>query len=185
MKKRSFTLIEIMTVIIIIGVLAGFALNALMHGRNQALRTESRIGAESLRVAITQYEGDYGMLPYPGNPPDVVIGEDENESDYDNMIQILAGRHDPAGDGEWRNPRRISYLSAQLNQVTNEYEFLDSWGQRFMVILDTDYDGEISPTIPLPTIPPTPNKTWTLNRSAAVWSLGNPTEDNDEIIPWD
>ncbi len=158
MKKRNFTLIELLTVIVIIGVIAGLSGAALMRGREQARRTEARIGAEALRSAISQYEGDYGVLPHTGH--ESLNHRDLEPGEYDSMIGRLAGD----------NPRNNRYIS------TDDGEYRDPWGQRYEVRLDTNYSG---------TIPNPADSSKTMNRSAAVWSDGNPDREEGPIYPWD
>ncbi len=160
MKKRSFTLIELLTVIVIISILTGLIMAALSGGREQARRTEARLGAEALRSAIGQYEGDFGTLPSDATQ-DIGGGDEDNPcSDYDDMIAELDGG----------NPRGIRYIP------TDNDQYLDPWDRQYKVRLDHDYSGSI--------INPA-DASKTLSYSAAVWSRGPDHKSPDEpIYPW-
>ncbi len=168
MKRRFFTLVELLLVIVIIAILAGIAIPVVGGMNRKGKETKARAEINAIITAIKQYEADYGTLPFipledadddvfitktdlPDKeknskyacaydeimarlmnlPPD---GEDYSKSDYNR----------PAG-----NPKRKRYLDPPAKTVKTEdgkngYYFLDPWGRRYNIALDTGYDGKVN-----------------------------------------
>ncbi len=117
MNKRSFTLIELLTVIAIIGILAGILLPALARVRDKAKGAQARSDIAALKLAISSYQQTYGYLPTALADPD-----------YTNLINYLSGT----------NPRGVIFLETQAVGTLN-----DPWGYPYHVRLDTSYTGQI------------------------------------------
>ncbi len=68
MKKRDagFTLIELMVVIVIIGILAGFIVPKLMHRTGQAAQTRAKADIASIKTALQLFKLDTGRYPTSG-----------------------------------------------------------------------------------------------------------------------
>ena len=62
MKKRVFTLVELLTVIAIISVLAGLAIPAVGIAKQKAKQTQARVDINSLETAFMEYEKDRGTF---------------------------------------------------------------------------------------------------------------------------
>jgi general secretion pathway protein G len=60
---KGFTMIELLTVIAIIAILAGMLLPALNRARQQAWETTARTMISSLEAALANYMTDYGDYP--------------------------------------------------------------------------------------------------------------------------
>ncbi len=128
MKKRSwFTLIELMVVIVIIGVIMGLLLPTLTKAKVKAKRTQALSEINALKTAIKLYESTYGYLPGAGA---------EEEVGDDGFIDLIG---DLSCTGGRENPRRMIMLDVEAAATYN-----DPWGQRYYVVIDTDYDGNIA-----------------------------------------
>ena len=180
LRKASlgFTLLELLIVMTIIGVLAGlvFAVgpSILRQTRKQSVRGEMQV----LNVAISEYYSEYGRYPVaisavdaaieesylennsttkaPG--VDVVIGGDEENSNLENMVNVLLA--EPVGWNEEHlmNPKRIAFLTPRSAKagptgprdgLGPDGKLYDRWGNEFRIFLDTNYDEKLSgPGVP-------------------------------------
>lgn len=62
-KRSGFTLVELMVVIVIIGLLAGFVGNAVMSRVAKAKMVETRAQIKALHNAVNMYKLDTGQYP--------------------------------------------------------------------------------------------------------------------------
>lgn len=107
--EGAFTMVELLTVIAIIAMLAAMLLPALNRARQQAWETTARTMISSLEAALANYMTDYGDYPTGAG------------SDCANLITLLeAGSYasfrtqDKDGSGNlkdpWGEPYRYQYL---------------------------------------------------------------------------
>ncbi len=175
--KSMFTLIELLVVIAIISILMGLLIPVVGQVQNRARKTRARGQMTSLITAIKQYESTYGLLPGP-------TGETERltEATYDEMCQILA-KVDISGKNQKDNGnmRNIRFLEAPQGFEDNGY--IDPWGEKFAVMMDLDYDGEVTG----------PNGDETLYGNVFVYSFSLNTNDDhgvsdsnnkDDVCSW-
>lgn len=154
MKQRTpFTLIELLTVVAIIAILAGILLPAVGTAKQRAKITRARAQAKALQLAIRMYETEYGFLPVAGSGDTVLT-----DTQYTNLIKDLSCA-DSANVR--KNPRGIVFLEVQNN--TGQYS--DPWNLRFSVVLDLGYDGQIADDAT--------NGPWEdVTNAIAIWSWG-------------
>ncbi len=171
MKRHSFTLVEMLVVIAVIAILAGIAFPVVSGMNRKGKETRARAEINAIITAIKQYEADYGTLPYipasdqekdifltKTNPPDPVFSS-KYKTAYDEVMAILMNLppdgKDYSGTSASTYPRpgnakNKRYLDLPPKKVTplgesnSGYYFLDPWGRRYNIGLDTGYDGKLN-----------------------------------------
>ena len=137
--RAGFTLVELLTVILIIAILAGILIPVVTGIIIRAEETRARTEMNAIITAIKQYKAEYGRLPIPkadqGDP-------DKYYRDPGELKDIMAALMalDTASDPD--NPRKIIFL--EPNPESPPGEFLDPWGEPYRIKLDTDYDDELT-----------------------------------------
>ncbi len=144
MKKRVFTLVELLVVIGIIAVLAGILLPAVSGSMQKADQTKAKAQITTLVNAIKQFEATYGYLPtkyYDGDDKksllDTTNTDKVKDTLYENLIRIL--QNEETSDKKI-NVRKIKFLDIQGN-IPGVYQ--DPWDKDFIVYLDSDANGKI------------------------------------------
>jgi prepilin-type N-terminal cleavage/methylation domain-containing protein len=102
-KSGGFTLVEMLTVVVIIGVLAGILFRVAGMISNRTARSISVARLEQLKLCIEAYYGVYGEYPraqgVTWEEPGASAGDDPVDWDI-----ILPGWQ--AGDPSWENPAK-------------------------------------------------------------------------------
>lgn len=148
MKKRVFTLVELMIVIGIIIILSGILLPVLVGAGKKADQAKARSEIATLVNAIKQFESTYGVLPVPTDWKKDKTKEHEklDEDAFKWLIKVLQAQElttteeNDYGKLEVVNSRKQKFLDVVGN---NPGEYLDPWGEPYFVFLDSDYDGII------------------------------------------
>ena len=153
MKRQFFTLVELLLVIAIIAILAGIAIPVVGGMNKKGKETKARAEINAIITAIKQYEADYGILPFTGlKNDDIFITAKDNTAKYDELMKYLMNIR-PNGENlteEERlgNPKNKRYLDPPSKKVKVDdeegYYFLDPWGRRYNIALDTGYDGKVN-----------------------------------------
>lgn len=134
MKKNGFTLIELLVVIAIIAILATLGSKSLRVARTSAKKAQAMVEMQSIETAVKSYFNAYGKLPVESS----LQGQDDPEPSADfsrNVIRILTA------EDTTDNPRAMVFLEPQSSSVPGD--FRDPWGEPYLILLDTKYDGAI------------------------------------------
>lgn len=162
MKTRnSFTLIEILTVIIIIGILAAILFPTLAKIKDQGRATETKSTLSAISISCKTFKSDYQTMPYSSSTEsDSDIGASMWTENYSNkkisdsayleFFNILTYANSSNTDGtpsskaKEFNPKGVHYLDTPKNffrETTNSIR--DGWNRPIYVILDLDGNGQI------------------------------------------
>ncbi len=185
MKRTNFTLVELLVVIAIIGVLSALIFPAIQGSITKAETAKCKAGITTLVNAIKQYESTYGKLPTPkkssdGTASHLCCGVVKNEEYYNALIRILQNEEfsatdstDAFGSVSKYNKRGIKFLDIQGN---NPGIYLDPWDNQYNVLLDLDYDGNITPASG--ELNGVSSESTKLYYSIIVWSIGDDGESS-------
>ncbi|MDZ4743965.1 MAG: type II secretion system protein [Verrucomicrobiota bacterium] len=158
-KTQGMTLIEILTVVVIIAVLMGMLFPVVTGVKNSARRAQANVECNGLVTAFKMYENEYGVFP---------SGVVTNTSS--NVVAMLSGNDDPTAGYE--NPKRIRFFDFQQSRISNGayYDpFMGKGGNPYQIQLDTNYTGVV--TIPAPYN--TGLTGGSLTNSVAIWMVTN------------
>ena len=185
--SAAFTLIEMLVVISIIAILAGFAFPAFTSVLERSKKVQAKNDLTQLSTAVNAYYTEYGKYPLPaasqGFEEDYTYSYDGSDSPPNsNLIKIL--QNDPSASAD--NPRGITFLSGALAKADGGYGvqsstaskpfmFLDPWKRAYSICIDSDYNGKVRE-----------RGTGTLLSTGAItWSLGKEGDwDKTGIASW-
>lgn len=167
MKHRYFTLVELLTVIAVIAILAGIAIPVVVGMQSKGRETSARADMNAISMGLTQFKSDYSVWPQIG-PDGSLTGSGDllietpfvpgttlskAEEAYDNLTEALTWNKvdssspaDPSST--FGNSKKKRYLDPPAKTVTTKndktgYYKLDPWGRRYNIALDWNYNGKI------------------------------------------
>lgn len=164
-RNRAFTLIEILTVIVIIAVLFALLLSAIAGMSRNAERVRTKTRAQDFAYAIKEYFNEYGQWP----------GQTQGASDttyYANQDVIM--------NALTNNSRDIAFIELKESAVLNN-RYVDSWDQPLIVAMDENADGRVDMNCPAFS----PAFVTNIRGTVAVASWGRePTDPDGRVCSW-
>ncbi len=167
MKHRLFTLVELLTVIAVIAILAGIAIPVVVGMQSKGRETSARADMNAIKMALTQFKADYSVWPQV-SPDSSLTGSNDllietpfspastlskAEEAYDKITEALtynkvdSSTPDNPSDN-YGNKKKRRYLDPPAKTVETKnpktgYYKLDPWGRRYNIALDWNYNGKI------------------------------------------
>lgn len=172
-RKRGFTLLEMLVVILIIVILIAIAFSTFASVRLQAWRAKSRDLARQIAHAWNQR-----LLVYREFPQAAIDLQDAQTDEPRDFAYS-----DPYHLAILNTNRTVGNLFIELKNLERDSRGLrDKWGDLYKVRLDTDYNGLVQH----------PFSNIQVRASVIVWSdrFGNPSgpqytvKTEDDIVAW-
>ena len=156
-RRRGFTLVELLVVIAIIATLASLGFVVGNKAIKQARKLQSKTDLINICGAVEGYRADNN-----GIYPDVTSNGAGLEVDTDDTHLILDGTADAERliralcaeetESDKLNRRETVYLAKKQAKASGKdgidlagtYSYKDYWGNPFHVIIDTNYDDELT-----------------------------------------
>ena len=168
MKHRFFTLVELLTVIAVIAILAGIAVPVVVGMQSKGRETAARADMNAIKLALTQFKADYSVWPQI-SPDSSLIGSNDllietpfspastlskAEEAYDKITEALTYNKVDSStpdnpSANYGNKKKRRYLDPPAKTVETKnpktgYYKLDPWGRRYNIALDWNYDSKIN-----------------------------------------
>jgi prepilin-type N-terminal cleavage/methylation domain-containing protein len=182
MKKRNFTLTELLTVIAIISILAGLSMGGIAMARKKARETEAKSECASLKTALLSYKQNnttFKKLTVLDSVEEKTDGGCKYyyfTTDNEHVMKVLTG--DPIDTDRAANPRKIKYLDSRATG-TESWKWLDPWDEPYHVYFVAPGKSKIVD-------PLGDDATQLLNGEIFIYSTGTDTtaKTTDDIKSW-
>ena len=147
-SQSAFTLIEMLTVITIIGILASMAFPVVTGVMERARKVKTLAVIKDLQVGIKGYLTEYNHYPSRTTDNDVEVKTDGSGGDTPLIAVLLASDSQTELNG-----RGIKFVDLPIGkngrggligQSADDYQLLDEWGEPYTVIMDTDSDEKVA-----------------------------------------
>lgn len=148
-RRRAFTLIELLTVIAIIGILMALLIPVVMSVIERAKRAQAQNDVMQTITGVKGFYTEYSRYPSigPASNEDLVIATAEDNAKLYNILRYKGS------DGQAENPRGIIYSEARetgktMGGIGPDGAHYDPWGAPsstgfYKFVIDTNYDNQV------------------------------------------
>lgn len=139
MKKLSFTLIELLIVVVIISILMSVAIPAIFSAKEKADITKATTQMNAIKMACENYYHEYQELPLfgSGKSGGVVDANKGSKTDYETLLSVLCKKK-YAGKGNMAagNKRGMPFWEPPPDFTNSNFEYKDPWGHYYIIWFD-------------------------------------------------
>lgn len=205
LARKAFTLIELLTVIAIIGILAGMIGVVVGTVQKKSKVAATKTMYRDWASGIEQYKTAYGTYPFLNNKYETNADTQislENPTTVKEFIMCLSGRQpifdgggalSPGAGGDARkfNKKGTAFVTFapeafQMSEADNQYtrKLQDRFGNsNIRLVMDTDGNGIVKPTDTLPEGAADPNGNIAARVIFYTLQSDDPTQFED-ILSW-
>jgi prepilin-type N-terminal cleavage/methylation domain-containing protein len=180
----GFTLVELLTVIAIIAILAALIFPAIKNSLAKAEIARAQTEVRGIATAWKTYFNEYGKWPCdPASNTCLPGGQDATEGSstgvlFDHsFVSLMQGRttDDPPYVAARDNPKGIAFLQIPTKAIQNG-SYVDPWGRPYRMLFDLNYDNVVLT-----------NATSGITNNVIVWSLGPDgiNRTKDDVTSWE
>ena len=142
MRHRHFTLIELLTVIAIIAILAGLTFGGLNYASSKAARDKTLSIMLEFEDALENYKKDYGVYPICKTAAEVDFTHSESNTTWDKFTNYTANKRKrpymEGADGKLRD----AYGNAFFYQYPNDVDSRNTNKFALWSVGDDEYHGD-------------------------------------------
>ena len=147
-RTRGFTLVEMLTVIAIMAVLAGLLFPAIGMVQRRSREKAARATIERLKLALEQYQADFGDYP-PTSLAALGVATNGVNEGIESLVRCLStsrehGPYFPFEEKDLSNTDGDSLLRDPCDSTITAktlFELTDPWGNPFIYFHNRDYRG--------------------------------------------
>jgi prepilin-type N-terminal cleavage/methylation domain-containing protein len=145
-QPDSFSLVELLVVISIIGLLAGLSSVAVSKALEAGKKAKAKGDLTAIVAAVKAYKQEYGQWPVAKSKMDQASDEYNSwygpptaENEGKDLMRILSGDKTVEKDNQIMNPKGVRFLEGPQTDGT----FKDPWGTQYCVKMDTNESGSV------------------------------------------
>lgn len=139
-QREAFTLIELLTVVLIIIILAGLVISTAGYIQKKAARERATSEIAAMEAALESYKADNGIYPQNTNT-DAVLGAKilYQALTGDGNDQLGVSTNPQPSAGKYGDPGK-TYMELNSKRMvnTNGYYVIDPWGSQYNYFTGTN-----------------------------------------------